>query len=202
MNIKSSIIIGAIFASLTLGGCAQEKLAEPTPSASPKLELSKAQILANFKVIAHASCDKALQSGVVEESVADSGFTLVMVPKDESYKDFSAAYFEKPDNYELIWESDAFSACSASMQFDLAEEAGTQVDMEVELGSRDGTFETTQDFGEYGISHLEYVHSDGLFTGITTLSAETPDVRIIRYGVTEEDRKILVQAVDEFLSDQ
>lgn len=202
MQIKSNVIIGAILASLALGGCAQEKLAEPTPSSSPTIELTKAQILENFKVIAHASCEKALQSGVVEESVADSGFTLVMVPKDESYKDFSAAYLEKPDKYELIWESDAFSACSASMQFDLAEEAGSEVDLEVELGSRDGTFETTQDFGEYGISHLEYVHSDGLFTGITTLSAEAPDVRIIRYGVTEEDRKILVQAVDKFLSDQ
>ena len=202
MHIKSKVIFGAILVSLTLGGCAQEQVAEPKPSASPKIELTKEQILENFKVIAHASCEKALQSGVVEESVADSGFTLVMVPKDESYKDFSAAYLEKPDKYELIWESDAFSACSASMQFNLAEEAGTQVDMEVELGSRDGTFETTQDFGEYGISHLEYVHSDGLFTGITTLSAEVPDVRVIRYGVTDADRQILVQAVDEFLSDQ
>jgi hypothetical protein len=82
-----------------------------------------------FKSIARASCASALAEGSVEKSESAKGFTLVLVPKTQAYKDFSAAYFQPDDTYELIWEVDAFSACGASMSYDLAEEAGQESDL-------------------------------------------------------------------------
>jgi hypothetical protein len=143
-----------------------------------------------------------MSEGVVEKSTAVDGFTLVMFPKTQGYKDFSAAYFQPDDKYELIWETDAFSACSASMQFELAAEGGAQVDFAVTFDPGVPAFETSQDLGELGISHLRYTFADGVFTGIKTLDTDDADPRTISYGVTDDDRKILETAVDRYLANQ
>lgn len=199
---KTPIVVGLLITGLSLAGCAQVVVDKPLESLSPETQLSSEQALEQFATIAKASCGKALATGVVEKSAGDSGFTLVMVPKSSSYKDFSAAYFEPTDTFELIWEIDALSACGASMQFDLAAEAGIQVDLSVEFDEATGNFETTQDSGEYGISKLSYEHKNGLFTGVRTLGDEDADFRTITYGVTSQDRVILETAVDRFLAEQ
>jgi hypothetical protein len=164
--------------------------------------LTPAEAKGQFETIANASCDKAMAEGVVEQSIASDGFTLVMVPKEEGYKDYSAAYFEPADTYELIWEADAFSACGASISFSLAAEAGAESDIEVAFNATDSTFETTQDLGEFGISRLKYQTTDGLLSQIEILDSTVADVRAIRYGnLTDDHWKILRTAVDRFLAE-
>lgn len=192
---KTSI---AILAGVTLAmtGCAQI-----SPSARTLTPSIRAVApLAEFAAVAKASCDKAMAEGVVEKSSAGDGFTLVMVPKDQGYQDFSAAFLAEPDDYQLIYEVDAFSSCAAAMGFSLAEEGGGAFDIEVEYDPNDASFVTTQDIGQNKINKLEYQTKDGLFVGVKTLGASKADPRTISYGFSEEDMQILVTAVDQFLA--
>jgi hypothetical protein len=193
------VISIAVLAALSLGGCSNFLAAPQGPILTGEGFVAVAPN-SLFDEIAKASCDKAMAEGVVETSTAADGFTLVMVPKDASYKDFSAAFFAQPDDYQLIYEVDAFSACSAAMQFSLAEEGGGVVDMEIEYDLNDGSFVTTQDLGEFGINKLEYQSKDGLFVGVKTLGESKADPRTISYGYSEEDMQILITAVDRFLT--
>ncbi len=155
-----------------------------------------------FKAIARASCEAALEQGTLEKSVDPGGFTLVMVPKADAYKDFSAAYFQPEDTYELIWETDAFSACGASITYDLAEEAGQDSDLEVLFNAELQQFETFQDFGEFGVSRLGYHVVDGKISSVQDLETEDSDKRTVSYGnLTEAEINILITAVDRFLGD-
>ncbi len=195
--------VGAVLASsIALASCAPAPTLSPTsaPSVSP---LSAEQARVAFEKIATASCDKAMAEGVVEQSEAADGFTLVMVPKDQAYQDFSAAYFEPTDKFELIWETDALSACGAAIQFAMAQDSGTDVDMAVSFDETDGTFSTEQDLGEFGVSKLKYEVAGDLLTTIEILESATPDKRTIRYGnLQEADWNILRTAVDRYLADK
>jgi hypothetical protein len=86
------------------------------------------------------------------------------------------------------------------MQFSLAEESGSAFEIEVEYDPSDGSFVTTQDLGEFGISKLQYQTKDGLFTGVKTLGELNTDPRSITYGYSEQDLQILITAVDEYLA--
>ena len=191
-----------ISSALVLSGCsAPASRPESKPSVTVA-QLSPEEAKAQFETIANASCDKAMAEGVVEQSISSDGFTLVMVPKEEGYKDFSAAYFEPADTYELICEADAFSACAASISFSLAAEAGVESDIEVAFNATDSTFETTQDLGEFGISRLRYNVENGLLSQIEILDSAVADVRAIRYGnLSDEHWQILRTAVDRFLAE-
>ena len=191
-----------ISSALVLSGCsAPASKPESKPSVTVA-QLSPEEAKLQFATIANASCDKAMAEGVVEQSISSDGFTLVMVPKEEGYKDYSAAYFEPADTYELIWEADAFSACGASISFSLAAEAGVESDIEVAFNATDSTFETTQDLGEFGISRLRYNVENGLLSQIEILDSTVADVRSIRYGnLSDEHWKILRTAVDRFLAE-
>lgn len=183
---------------ILLSGCAETST--QTTSQTPAAMTSQ-QAQESFKEIARASCDAALSEGVVERSEAKDGFVLVMVPKANAYQDFSAAYFQPADTYELIWEIDAFSACGASITFDLAEEAGQEPDLEISFNPKADQFETFQDFGEYGQSNLGYKTEDGKITTVINLESEDLDTRTVSYGnLTEADVEILETAVDRFLA--
>jgi FPC/CPF motif-containing protein YcgG len=190
--------------ALTLSGCSPVAAPTDLPKASATYTaFSPAEAKAQFETIANASCDKAMAEGVVEQSIASDGFTLVMVPKEEGYKDFSAAYFEPADNYELIWEADALSACSASISFSLAAEAGVESEIKVTFDGRDSTFETFEDLGEFGTSRLRYNVDNGLLSRIEVLDATSIDARMIRYGnLQDADWNILRTAVDRYLEDK
>ena len=88
------------------------------------------------------------------------------------------------------------------MQFELAAEGGGDVDLAVTFDPGVPAFETTQDLGEFGTSHLRYTFAEGFFTGVKTLDTDDADPRTISYGVTDEDRKILETAVDRYLAKQ
>ena len=201
---KPILIAVAIASALALSACSPAATPIETPAASPSVKtLTPAEAQAEFAAIASASCDKAMTEGVVEQSTALDGFTLVMVPKDQAYKDFSAAYFEPADNYELIWEADALSACSASISFSLAAEAGVESEIEVTFDGRDSTFETFEDLGEFGTSRLRYNVDNGLLSRIEVLDETSIDARMIRYGnLQDADWNILRTAVDRYLEDK
>jgi len=187
---------------LVAAGCSAAT--QPTTAASPTAipTLTAAEAEGQFKIIARASCEEALEKGTLEKSVDPGGFTLVMVPKADAYKDFSAAYFQPDDTYELIWETDAFSACGASMTYDLAEEAGQDSDLEVIFNEELQQFETFQDLGEFGVSRLGYEILDGKISSVQDLETEDSAKRTVTYGnLTEAEINILTTAVERFLAD-
>jgi hypothetical protein len=184
---------------LGLGGCANAP-SEPQGSTFTGEGFVAAAPLGLFTEVAKASCDKAMTEGVVEKSTAADGFTLVMVPKEQGYQDFSAAFLAAPDDYQLIYEVDAFSSCSAAMEFSLAEEGGGAVDIDIQFDPNDGSFVTTRDLGQNKINRVEYQTKDGLFVGVKSLAPATADHRTITYGYSEADKQILITAVDRFLA--
>ena len=197
MRIISIAVVAAL--GLGLGGCTNAA-SEPQGSTFTGEGFVAVAPLGLFDEVAKASCDKAMAEGVVEKSTSGEGFTLVMVPKDQGYQDFSAAFLAAPDDYQLIYEVGAFSSCGAAMEFSLAEEGGGAVDIDVEYDLDSGTFVTTQDLGEFGISKIEYQTKGGLFVGVKTLDESKADPRTISYGYSEEDMQILITAVDRFLA--
>lgn len=198
------VLVAMVGASLLLTGCTPSSTPSQKPfSATPLKTLSPAEAKSEFESIANASCDKAMTEGVVEQSTSIDGFTLVMVPKDQAYKDFSAAYFEPEDNYELIWEADALSACSASISFSLAAEAGVESEIDVTFDASNASFETFEDLGEFGTNRLRYFVESGLLSRVEVLDVPSIDARMIRYGALQDaDYIILRTAVDRYLADK
>lgn len=195
------LIVLAVVSGLSLTSCGVSNTVDSIPDSSESNQtISSEEAKSKFMEISRASCDKAMTEGVVERATKPQGFTLVMVPKDDAYLDYSAAYFEPEDTYEIIWEVDAFSSCGASVSFDLADEAGVESDIAVTFNSNTGAFETTQDFGEFGVVHLSYNTTDGFISKVETLSSNEVNPRTIRYGdLQETDWIILRTAVDRFL---
>ncbi len=191
----------ALAAAFGLSACTSSSVSPtPTPTSSPSETVSPmtpAEAKAAYKKIAKASCDSALSLGVVE---AGDDYRLVSVNKDEAYQDYSAAYFEEPDNYELIWELDSIHSCADWFAFSMAEEAGQEAAIEVTFDPTDSTFTTFEDFGEYGTSNYKMTVADGKLFTATNLDPEHENTVTIQYGnFTDADRQILVTAVDRYL---
>jgi hypothetical protein len=203
-RVRKNATLVALAAVLTLSSCGTVGASSPTPLAPENTQsVSPEEAKSLFMEISKASCEKAMAEGVVEKSISPEGFTLVLVPKEQAYLDYSAAYFQPEDTFALIWEADALSSCGASINFDLAEEVGVESDIAVTYYSTNETFETTQDLGEFGISHLRYTISDGLISEVETLGSSETNPRTISYGnLQESDWNILRTAVDRFLEGQ
>lgn len=166
--------------------------------------MSADEAMAAYSKIAQASCDKALAVGVVEYVPGEEGFTSVMVPKSEAYREYSAAYFDNAtEKHDLIWETDAFSSCADANALSLAADAGQKPDFTVEFNANTGVYVTTRDLGDYGISNLQYTVANGLVVTMVQLNGEGGDPHLIRYGnLTANDHAILETAADEFLAKQ
>lgn len=180
--------------SALLTGCSAGD--EPTVSASPTAtQLTPAQATAAYKIIAKTSCETAQNFGVVEQT---GDTTVVMTPKDKGYKDFNAAYFTKPDKYQLIWELTGLAACADWYEFSMADEAGKPAPIEVTFDAKDGTFATSQNFDGTVYKALITVASGRIATSQTLA---TGDLTTLKYGnQTAEDQNILVTAVDSYLA--
>lgn len=204
-KISSALIAGGVVA-LIFSGCASGPTPRPSVSNSPSTvaSMSPQEALESYSAIAQASCDRALAEGVVESVPGDEGFTSVMVPKTQGYKDYSAAYFDNATKqHDLIWETDAFTVCADANAIGLAEEAGQKPDFTVEFDPSTGVYVTTHDLGEYGIAKLQYTIANGVFVTMVQLNGQGGDPHLIRYGnITDSDRAILETAVKEFLADQ
>ena len=77
------VLVFSLGATLVLTSCSTVAALTDLPKATATyMALSPAEAKAQFETIANASCDKAMAEGVVEQSIASDGFTLVMVPKE------------------------------------------------------------------------------------------------------------------------
>ena len=151
--------------------------------------------------IASASCEKAMAEGVVERSSDPTGYTLVMVPKDQAIDGYSAAYFLPPDTYELIWETDVFYSCELANSFWLASEAGAELEAEVSFDPDTGTYLVTQDFGEWGLSATSFEVVDGLLVSAVNLNSDA-EKYLIEYGDLEDVSLEIIRNAVQLFSEQ
>lgn len=180
-----------------LAGCSSSPLGTDTAETQTPIESAQSYSASDFRLIADESCGRALEFGVSEIETGTAGFEQVLVPKDEGYQGYSAAYFQPEDTYELIYETDWFAVCAASNTYALSEEAGAEAGIAVEYLAEDEVFETTQDFGEFGISVVRYSVVDGYFETVTYVEAGESGVVSISYGpLTEDQKQIIRTAVD------
>jgi hypothetical protein len=166
--------------------------ATPTPTFAA---MTPAEAKASYKKIVEAGCNAAQELGAVEESKAAK---VVMTPKSEAYKDYSAAYFASPDTYEIIWELDGLYACGDWFNFSMSEEAGVEAAIDVTFDEKTGKYSTSQTFDGEVYSYVSTV-TDGKISSV--YSSVTKNDTAIKYGnLTAEDLLILTTAVDRYLA--
>lgn len=187
--IKVALAAGAIVvAGLTLAGCSGAKALTP------------AEAKTAYRAVAKASCDKAQVEGEVE---TDGTYTAIMVPRAMAYQDFSAAYFQKPSKYELIYESNAFNACSDWFTFSTAAEAKQPDGITVTFDPATGSYDTRQDLGQFGVFKTRMTVKDGLIVSALNLADKKSKVVNVQYGnLTNDQLAILKKAVDDFQASQ
>lgn len=188
-----------------LAGCS----ANPNPTSSatasasasdlPTREpMTPAEAKLAYQSIAQASCLAAQNTGVVEENVA---VLKVMVAKAQAYKGYSAAYLEKPKTYGVIWEIDAFAACTDWYTFSMAKEAGQEAAIDVKFNRTDGSFTASQDLGQFGVSTWKYGVSGGLISSALDLTDATATEYKVSYGIPDTaSLEVLQIAVDNYLA--
>lgn len=177
---------------------------QPEPSATPSPTATAFPIPNNitesFREVADASCATASTEGVTEIATDGSG-RLVLVPKEDAYQDFSAVSVGASGVGELIWSTEEFYACNASIGFSYSDESNSDYGL-IEFDETDGSYTVTVGEGKDAFI-AEYTVSDGLIrTGSSTNGGETT-VLTVEYGMpSEADIAILRAAVDTFLAEE
>lgn len=174
---------------------------EPSPTTSPTATAFPIpdDIEASFRDIADASCATASAEGATEIATDGSG-RLILVPKEDAYQDFSAVSVGESGVGELIWSTEVFYACNASIGFSYSDESNSDYGL-IEFDETDGSYTVTVGEGKDAFV-ADYTVSDGLIrTGSSTSDGETT-VLTIEYGMpSEADIAILRAAVDSFLAE-
>lgn len=202
--------VAALAASaLVLSGCASGPGASPTPtsSSSASAVVRGTDPLAEIKVAAITSCDKATNQGVVETvaPVADGSaieYWLMMIPKAEAVNGFSAArYSAEIDIAQAVFETYEFDSCYLSMQFGLAEEAGSDISqvLDVTYDKALGAYVTVQS-PDGGAAQTAYyfVDAEGFFEKVQYVDAgEVTYQRNIEYrALNEQEQAWFTQAIE------
>jgi hypothetical protein len=194
-----------------LSGCAgaapTEPPATPTQQPGPTMTTSPTatafpvpdDVEGTFREIADASCEKASAEGVTEAGI-DGGARLILVPKDQAYQDFSAVSIGASGVGQLIWSTEEFFACNASIGFSFADESNGEYG-DIEFDSSDGSYSVT--VGEGNDAYIaEYAVSDGLIRTGASVSGGERFVFGVEYGMpSEADIQILRDTVDAFLAE-
>ena len=208
--------VAALGAGLLITGCATSAPSD-SPSATPETTGSPTatapdtatasptptpvDVVAAFREIADASCDRANAEGIVERT-ADGSQKSILIPKSTAYQDFNAAFYSKDEGASLIWSTENFGACIDSINFSLADEGGTTYKLDVTFNSADGTFTTSVDQGRNQKPFLStYTVGNGVLVS-RHIDADwgQMDVDFV-YGMpSDEDIAILHDAVDAFLA--
>lgn len=188
--------IAALFVLvLTLAGCSTPK-ASPTNSPSPTETKTEAQILDEFLKIAEDSCAKAQTENIVE-TVAD-GSKIIVLAKDNAYKDYSAVYIDPQGKTQVIYEME-LSVCAPGYLISMMEEAGKKNEGDYEHGVKlndDGTYTWKQKSFYEGESFEEtkYTVVDGIITAAKTSAYDYS----FAYGaVAEADMNVFKKAIDD-----
>jgi len=203
------LVAGLIVSAMVVSGCSQgspvasntpqpSQTSSQSPSATLPASMTPAEAKAAYKLIAKASCNKAQAEGVVETGAT---FKAVMTNKDQGYQDFTAAYFEEPDTYSIIWELDGFNACADWFTFSMADEAGQEAAIDVTFDPTDSSFIATQDLGDLGVSSRRFSVENGMIATATNLAPNGAGVVNLKYGnLSNDDLGILKTAVDRYVA--
>jgi hypothetical protein len=102
---------------------------------------------------------------------------------------------------ELIWSTEEFYACNASIGFSYSDESNSEYGL-IEFDPSDGSYTVTVGEGKDAFI-AEYTVRDGLIrTGASASGGETTTLSI-EYGMpAEADIDILRSAVDTFLAEE
>jgi hypothetical protein len=176
--------------------------ASPAETSFPTSQESKEFIFERYAKIAANSCNKALEVGVVEQN-GEATVKLLMVPKDQDYKGFSAAYIEDigEDQYtELLYEIGYFSSCADYVDISLAAEAGEPFEyVQIDEFLSESVYEITREFDSEQYT-MRYEVVNGLITSSVRISND-PVKLTITYGTSQADHALLIDVVDQHLSD-
>ena len=187
--IKVALAAAAIVAAgLSLAGCSGAKALTP------------AEAKTAYRAIAKASCDNAQTVGEVE---TDGTYTAIMVPRAMAYQNYSAAYFQKPSKYDLIYEASAFNACSDWFTFSTAADAKKPDGISVTFDPATGAYVTKQDLGQFGVFKTRMTVKDGLIDSALNLADKKAKVVTVQYGnLTNDQLAILKKSVDDLMASQ
>lgn len=203
MNTFPRLAVLALFSALLLTGCAATTNApanDPTAVPSTTATSSPIDVDASFRTIADDSCDTAYSDGVVEQS-ADG--VMFLVPEEQSYQDYSAAFDSESDGIGVIWSTEVFFACAASIGYQMSADGGSEYPIELSFDEATGDYRAILDVEDYGTLDYTYSVRDGLFTAVDWVSPEESGSTTITYGSPSDELvDILHLAVDEFLADQ
>jgi hypothetical protein len=198
----------AVLVVLALTGCTStaptepaptSSAASPTPTETPITE--PANVTAAFREIADASCAKANAEGVVE-TTADGAASNILVPKKFAYKEFNAVAVSEDDGFSLIWSTEDFVTCNASVGLAMAEESGGEYPLEVTFDSADGSFSTAFDGGQGFVIETRYIVSNGVIARAFLGPSDNELEMAITYGMpTDAQVEVLTKAVDAFLAE-
>lgn len=208
----ASALSVAVIGSLLLAGCATgpEGNANGSPSPSNTVTREPAAVVVSgvdavdgYFALAVDSCNAALESGVVETN-AVTGDKLIMIPKTDAYKDYSAVWVAADGTSEIIFEIDAFSTCGDALTFWMLEEYGEQPSgYEAELSTVEDstTARVTRDMDGQKYTTM-YTAKAGRFVTADVPQWDAPDTAQqwnLVYGVPASDLALLKNAVDAFL---
>ncbi len=210
--VKIGVTVGAV--TLLVTGCAGTVPAEPsgtptqqtdpTATTSPTATAAAVPIPddveAAFREIADASCAKASAEGVTEIAADESG-RLILVPKEDAYQDFSAVSVGMSGVGELVWSTEEFYACNASIGFSYSDESNSEYGL-IEFDPSEGSYTVTVGEGKDAFI-AEYSVSEGLIRSGASTSGGTTVLLTVNYGMpSETDIEILRATVDAFLAEE
>jgi len=187
-------IITVIALVMLVSGCASQK-ATPTNTPIPPKTKTQAEIESDFFKIADDSCKKAQTENIIEE-VAD-GSRIIVLAKDNAYKDYSAIYIDAAGKTQVIYEME-LSVCAPGYLISMMEEANQtnsgDYKHSVKLNT-DGTYTWSQRaWGEENVMQdTVYTATDGI---ITAADGEMYDY-VFKYGpISDADMEIFRTAID------
>lgn len=155
---------------------------------------------ASFRAIADNSCARANADGVVEQS--DDG-VMFLVPEGQAYQDFSAAFDSESDGTGVIWSTEVFFVCAASIGYQMSSDGNADYPLVIDFDANAGTYRTQLDVEDYGVLDYTYSVVDGAFSSVEWVSPEESGSTTIVYGQPSAELiEVLRAAVDDFLADQ
>lgn len=203
LALKSATAVTAGLLATSLAGCAENT---PSPSETPTAQPSATapdvpvDAAASFRAIADDSCDRAYDQGVVESN--DDGI-MFLVPEDLAYQDYTAAFDSESDGIGVIWSTEVFFVCAASIGYQMAEEGDSDYPIEVTFDASNGTYRTLLEVEDYGTLDYTYSVVDGAFTEVEWVTPEESGYTAITYGPPSEELRVTLRtAVDAFLADE
>ena len=197
----ATAIIAAVLSGVV--GCTAAPL-DPISSepATETMEPSAApvDVPASFRDIADASCDRANREGVTESS--DDG-EMFLVPVEQAYQDYSAAFNSRNDGIGVIWSTEVFFVCAASIGYQMSADGGAEYPIAVTFDASTGAYRTLLEVQDYGTLDYTYQVEGGVFVAVDWTTPEDTGSTEITYGPpSDEQLTVLRTAVDKFLAEQ